>query len=82
MKEMKVLKPQKYPPGSYKLAWECRFCEAQLEADESDMELTGDQRGGDFIRMTCPECGHFHTMDADVIPGPVKRRLTTTSALV
>lgn len=77
---MKVLRPQKHPPDSFKLIWDCNFCEAQLEAEEADLKLTYDQRDGDFVTMTCPECKGINSQTAKEIPGPVKRRLSRNNA--
>jgi phage FluMu protein Com len=77
---MKVLKPQKHPPGSFKLIWNCSFCEAQLEAEESDLKMVYDQRDGDYVYMTCPECKGINTQTAKEIPVPVRRRLSIYNA--
>jgi RNase P subunit RPR2 len=72
---MKVLKPQKHPPGTFKLVWDCSHCGAQLEAEEYDLKLTYNQRDGDFVTMVCPECKQVSSQTATEIPASVKRRL-------
>lgn len=72
---MKVLAPQKHPPGSWTQKQTCVHCEAQLLVEEEDLvrHVGSDCREGqwDYALAKCIECG----CAVEIEPPPPKQVL-------
>lgn len=54
---MKIIKRGKLPSEG-EAEWTCRNCQSAIKSKRSEGKFESDQRDGDFVRVSCPVCGH------------------------
>ena len=54
---MRIIKKGKLPEDK-EARFSCYKCKSEIEAKQSEGGYVNNQRDGDFVKFTCPNCGN------------------------